>query len=46
LGGARQEFNNQVIQLMQCIDQYGNAPGFVLMAATHVLDSLDPALIR
>src|SRR5439155_12150370 len=22
LGGARQEFNNQVIQLMQCIDQY------------------------
>jgi transitional endoplasmic reticulum ATPase len=34
------------VQLMQCIDQYRSLPGFVLMAATNLLDSLDPALIR
>ncbi len=45
-GGARQAYNNQVLQLMQCIDEYRSAPGFVLMAATNVLDNLDPALIR
>jgi len=45
-GGARQEFNNQVLQLMQCIDQYRSTPGLILMAATNRLDGLDPALVR
>jgi len=45
-GGARQAYNNQVLQLMQCIDEYRSTPGFVLMAATNLLDNLDPALIR
>jgi transitional endoplasmic reticulum ATPase len=45
-GGARQSFNNQVLQLMQCIDTYRSTPGFVLMAATNLLDVLDPALTR
>jgi len=31
---------------MQCIDQYRSMDGFVLMAATNLLDGLDPALIR
>jgi ATP-dependent Zn protease len=31
---------------MQCIDQYRLLEGFVLMAATNLLDGLDPALIR
>lgn len=45
-GGARQAYNNQVLQLTQCIDQYRGIPRLVLMAATNVLDNLDPALIR
>jgi transitional endoplasmic reticulum ATPase len=44
-GGGR-ERNNILIQLMQCIDQYRLLEGFVLMAATNLLDGLDPALIR
>jgi transitional endoplasmic reticulum ATPase len=35
-----------VVQLMQSIDYYRGLPGFVLMAATNVLDGLDEALIR
>ena len=56
LGGARntgispttgtRSWNNITIQLMQCIDQYRSMPGLVLMAATNLLDGLDPALIR
>ena len=44
--GSGRERNNTVIQLMQCIDQYRALNGFVLMAATNLLDGLDPALIR
>ena len=44
--GAGREFNTIVTQLMQCIDQHRSLRGFVLMAATNVLDGLDPALIR
>jgi transitional endoplasmic reticulum ATPase len=45
-GGGGRERNNVTIQLMQCIDEYRNTSGFVLMAATNLLDGLDPALIR
>ena len=45
-GGAGREFNNMVVQLMQSIDYYRELPGFVLMAATNVLDGLDEALTR
>ena len=44
--GSGRERNNAVVQLMQCIDQYRLIEGFVLMAATNLLDGLDPALIR
>lgn len=44
--GSGREFNTIVTQLMQCIDQYRPMEGFVLMAATNLLDGLDPALIR
>lgn len=44
--GSGREFNTIVTQLMQCIDQYRTMDGFVLMAATNLLDGLDPALIR
>ena len=45
-GGAGREFNNMVLQLMQSIDYYRELPGFILMAATNLLDGLDEALIR
>ena len=45
-GGGRKASNDAVVQLMQCIDQYRSLPGFVLMAATNLLESLDSALIR
>lgn len=45
-GGGGREQNNAVLQLMQCIDEYRNKPGLILMAATNLLDGLDPALIR
>jgi len=45
-GGAGREFNNVALQLMQSIDQYRETPGFILMAATNLLDGLDEALIR
>ena len=44
--GSGREFNNITITLMQCIDRYRSSEGFVLMAATNLLDGLDPALIR
>lgn len=44
--GSGRERNNAVVQLMQCIDQYRTMDGIVLMAATNLLDGLDPALIR
>ena len=45
-GTGHREYNNITIQLMQSIDQYRQAHGLVLMAATNVLDGLDPALTR
>lgn len=45
-GGAGRELNSIVLQLMQTIDQYRELPGFILMAATNLLDGLDEALIR
>jgi transitional endoplasmic reticulum ATPase len=44
--GSGREFNTIVTQLMQSIDQYRGLDGFVLMAASNLLDGLDPALIR
>ncbi len=44
--GSGREFNTIVTQLMQSIDQYRAMDGFVLMAASNLLDGLDPALIR
>lgn len=44
--GSGRERNNAVVQLMQCIDQYRTMEGFVLMAATNLVDGLDPAMIR
>ena len=44
--GSGREFNTIITQLMQSIDQYRAMDGFVLMAATDLLDGLDPALIR
>jgi transitional endoplasmic reticulum ATPase len=45
-GGGGRARNNAVVQLMQCLDQYRTMEGLVLMAATNLLDELDPALIR
>ena len=45
-GSANREYNNITIQLMQSVDEYRSSSGLVLMAATNVLDGLDPALIR
>jgi transitional endoplasmic reticulum ATPase len=46
LGGSNRGYNDTVVQLMQSIDQYRDTSGFVLMAATNLLETLDPALIR
>lgn len=45
-GGGGRSYNSIAIELMQCIDRYRRLPGFVLMAATNVLDGLDEALTR
>jgi transitional endoplasmic reticulum ATPase len=45
-GGSGRARNNATVQLMQCMDQYRSLEGFVLMAATNLIDGLDPALIR
>ena len=45
-GGAGREFNNVTMALMSDIDQYRDAGGLVLMAATNRLDGLDDALLR
>src|ERR1017187_8996385 len=46
LGGSNRGYNDAVVQLMQSIDQRRDASGFVLMGATNLVDSLDPALVR
>jgi len=45
-GGAGREFNNVTMALLSAIDQYREAGGLVLMAATNRLDRLDDALLR
>ena len=45
-GGGGRSYNSIAIELMQSIDNYREHPGFVLMAATNLLDGLDEALIR
>src|ERR1035437_10353743 len=45
-GGGAKAYNSVVTELMQCIDQYRGATGFILVAATNFYDGLDEALIR
>ena len=45
-GGGGRLYNSVAIELMQSIDHYREVPGFILMAATNLLDGLDEALIR
>jgi transitional endoplasmic reticulum ATPase len=45
-GGAAKLYNAVVSELMQCIDRYRTATGFIIMAATNFYDGLDEALIR
>jgi len=42
VGGSNRGYNDAVVQLMQSIDQNRDVPGFVLMGATNLVDSLDP----
>lgn len=44
-GGGR-HYNAVVTELMQCIDQYRGAAGFIIMAATNFYEGLDEALVR
>lgn len=46
LGGSNRGYNDAVIQLMQSIDEHREMSGLVIVAATNVVDCLDPALIR
>jgi transitional endoplasmic reticulum ATPase len=46
VGGGARLYNSVVTELMQCIDQYRGASGFILMAATNFYDGLDEALVR
>jgi SpoVK/Ycf46/Vps4 family AAA+-type ATPase len=45
-GGGGRSYNSIAIELMQSVDRYRGLPGFILMAATNLLDTLDEALIR
>ena len=45
-GGAAKLYNSVVTELMQCVDQYRGATGFILMAATNFYEGLDEALVR
>jgi SpoVK/Ycf46/Vps4 family AAA+-type ATPase len=44
--GSGKLYNAVVTELMQCIDRYRTAQGFVIMAATNFYEGLDEALIR
>ena len=39
-GGGAKLYNSVVTELMQCIDQYRGATGFILMAATNFYDAI------
>ena len=45
-GGGAKLYNSVVTELMQCVDQYRGATGFILMAATNFYEGLDEALVR
>jgi transitional endoplasmic reticulum ATPase len=45
-GGGGRSYNSMTIELMQSIDRVRAEPGFVVMAATNVIDTLDEALVR
>ena len=45
-GGGAKLYNAVVTELMQCIDRYRSATGFIIMAATNFYDGLDEALVR
>ena len=45
-GGGAKLYNSVVTELMQCVDQYRGATGFILMAATNFYEGLDDALVR
>jgi len=44
--GQGRAYNNMTIELMQSIDEARTERGFVVMAATNVIDGLDDALVR
>jgi SpoVK/Ycf46/Vps4 family AAA+-type ATPase len=44
--GSGKLYNAVVTELMQCIDRYRTASGFVIMAATNFYGGLDEALVR
>ena len=46
VGGGARLYNSVVTELMQCVDQYRGAAGFILMAATNFYEGLDEALVR
>ena len=46
MGGGAKLYNSLVTELMQCVDQYRGATGFILMAATNFYEGLDEALVR
>src|SRR6202050_4640601 len=46
VGGGARLYNSVVTELMQCVDQYRSAAGFILMAATNFYEGLDEALVR
>ncbi len=45
-GGGGRSYNSTTNQLLESIRQYRTLPGFLLMAATNLLDAIDPAVIR
>jgi transitional endoplasmic reticulum ATPase len=45
-GGGAKHYNSVVTELMQCVDQYRGATGFILVAATNFYEGLDEALVR
>ncbi|MBM3775664.1 MAG: ATP-binding protein, partial [Acidobacteria bacterium] len=45
-GGAARSYNSTATRLMECVGEYRNHPGLIIMAATNFYDGLDRALIR
>jgi transitional endoplasmic reticulum ATPase len=45
-GGGGRARNSATVELMKSIDAHRAVPGVVIMAATNLLDAIDPALLR